>query len=161
MTAYRIDRASVEMAEHANRLRIMANAADGYHAQQHGGTYGAASEALTLALACGIANHSKVHFADATKVARRIVEEVIDNGEDVTYQIEKVFATDSGYDMGFTVDVNVGEVMLDRVTGRTATAHTPPEDRVTRAVWRAFLTASIEDEHSHGGTPTLDDGCGW
>ena len=52
------------------------------------------------------------------------------------------------------------EPYVDRVTGRLADAYTPPEDRVLRSEWRARINAAIEDEHSHGGTPTLDDGCG-
>ena len=106
MTTYKIDEASIQMAELANQLRYLANRADGYHAQQHGGTYGPASDALRLALACGIATHSKVFFGEAEMVARRIVDECIDNGESVTYQIEQVFAPDSGYTVAdWTIEV--------------------------------------------------------
>ena len=107
MNRYKIDRASVEMAEVANRLRIMANAADGYHARQHGGTYGAAHEATILALACGIAEQSKVHFPDAREAAVRLQYECVDNGEDVTYQIERVFAPGSGYHGAVGIDFEV------------------------------------------------------
>ena len=94
---YKIDHASVELAELANTLRVMANAADGYHARQVGGTYGAASEAMRKALACGIAAESRCSFTDATEVAQRIIDECIDNGEDVAYQLREVFHPDSGY----------------------------------------------------------------
>jgi hypothetical protein len=114
MPAYKIDRASVEMAELANRLRIMANAADGYHARQHGGTYGAAHEATILALACGIAEQSKVHFPEAREAASRMQYECVDNGEDVTYQITKVFAPDSGYHGWGGIDFTI--VVVDAST---------------------------------------------
>lgn len=105
MQTYRIDQNSIDMAEHANRLRIMANAAGGYHAQQHGGTYGPASEALTLALACGIAEQNSLYFEEARVVAKQIHEECIDNGEDVTYQITHVFRPGDPYDRGLVIEV--------------------------------------------------------
>jgi hypothetical protein len=159
MDRYRIDQTSVDMAETANSLRIAANAADGYHAQQFGGTYGGASATQRLALACGIAEHSKVHFTVAMEAAQRIVDECVDNGENVAYQIKNVFCPGNPYETPFSIEVIEPEVMYDRVTGRPATAYTPPEDRVTRTVALANITAAVEDEHSHGGTPSLDDGC--
>lgn len=98
---YRIDRASVDMAETANSLRLAANAAPGLHAYQNGGTYGAATDTQVKALAIGIVNESKVSLADATDVARRIVDECVDNGENVGYQLREVFHPDSPYVTGW------------------------------------------------------------
>ncbi len=49
---------------------------------------------------------------------------------------------------------------FDRVTGRPATPFTPPEDLATEAEARAYREAEVADEHSHGGTPSLESGCG-
>jgi len=105
MNHFTIDRDSVEMADLAHALRGRANAASGYHAQQTGGTYGAAAAAHRLALACGIATANRVHFSVAMEAAERIVEECIDNGENTTYQIEQVFCPGNPYDMPFTIEV--------------------------------------------------------
>lgn len=49
--------------------------------------------------------------------------------------------------------------MYDRLTARPATVYTPPEDLVDEAHRFDHLTLLVEDEHSHGGTPSLNDGC--
>lgn len=173
MTVYRIDRASITLAETANVVRVLANAAD-HHAPQDR-TYGAASDTVVMALACGIMQHSMCHFTDARAVARRILDECVDNGENLIYQFTEVFRPGSPHldpDRG-VVPVTIIEVekLVDRVTGRPATAYTPPEDvvtlprfrdRFTDEEWAARMAASeaaVEDEHSHGGSGSLNDGC--
>lgn len=165
MQRYKIDQNSVEMADLANRLRVLSNAADGHHAQQTGGTYGAASEALTLALTCGIAEYSNVPLDEARAVAGQIAYQCVDNGEPVIYQIEKVFNPGSGYHGANGVDFEVvivqPEVIVDRVTGRPATWSTPDENRTPRSEWLARMDAALEEEHGgYGGVPTAGEGCG-
>lgn len=83
MTA--IDSTSVQLAEMADALRVAANAADGYHAQQYGGTYGPAADALVTALACGLATTNRIYFGDARDIARQVYDDIIGSGEDVRY----------------------------------------------------------------------------
>lgn len=85
MTA--IDRQSVRIAEAARNLTIACNAAQGYHPRQCGGTYGQAASAVKIALACGLAETNKIFFDDARRIADEVYEEVIDNGENVEYNL--------------------------------------------------------------------------
>jgi hypothetical protein len=83
MTA--IDRESVTLATMANDLRRAANAAKGYHPLQHGGTYGAAHNAVKLSLACGIAETNKVHFDTARDIVEEVYDTLIDCEESIEY----------------------------------------------------------------------------
>ena len=85
MTA--IDATSVKLATMADELRKAADAADGYHARQNGGTYGPAAEAVVTALACGIAATNVMYFPEAREIASEVYAEMIDNGESVAYNL--------------------------------------------------------------------------
>lgn len=116
MTDYLIDRSSLAAAEVANSLRLWANAADGYHAHEIGGTYGAAKDAVIKALACGMAECSTAYYWDAVASARLILEACVDNGESVTYQIDHVFCPGNPYETPFTVTVVDGDLTIPALT---------------------------------------------
>lgn len=84
---FHIDATSVKLATMADELRKAANAADGYHAQQYGGTYGPAADALVTALACGLATTSHMYFGDARDLAKEVYVQMISNGESVEYNL--------------------------------------------------------------------------
>lgn len=63
------------------------NRLDGYYAQQLGGAYGAIKEALIVTLTCTIAKWAHMRLDDARKIASRLYDEAIDNGESIDYQI--------------------------------------------------------------------------
>jgi len=86
MTA--IDSQSVALAEIADRLRRATNAARGYHPRQHGGTYGAASNALKLSLACGLLETNRILFEVARDIAEEIVETMVCSGEGVRHCLD-------------------------------------------------------------------------
>lgn len=76
------------LIESLNKARITANALGGYHERQAGGTYGAVASATTIALTAAIATQQVIFWPEARMVAERILEEVVDNGENVTYNID-------------------------------------------------------------------------
>lgn len=79
----------VELAETLLAALRTANALDGYHARQVGGSYGAIQTALVTTLACAIlGSHTSFFFDDTRKIAKRLLEEATDNGENVAYQID-------------------------------------------------------------------------
>lgn len=55
-----------------------------------------------------------------------------------------------------------GYLRIARQTRQIPTTVSPVlrERRWMDEVFRADIVAAVEDEHSHGGTPSLDDGCG-
>lgn len=83
----RIDATSVKLATMADELRIAANAADDKHAQQYGGTYGPAAEAVVTAIACGLAETNGLYFGEAREKAKAIDDEMIRNGQSVLYNL--------------------------------------------------------------------------
>lgn len=65
------------------------NRLGGYHERQHGGSYGAIKTALVTTLACAILGSANEFFFDNTrKIAERLYDEAIDNGESIQWQID-------------------------------------------------------------------------
>lgn len=63
-----------------------ANRLDGKMAYQTH-AYGKIQEALIETVACGISDAQPVHFGQSRTIARRLVDEALDNGENIAYQI--------------------------------------------------------------------------
>ncbi len=82
---------ALALVEALLRSLIEANRLDGYFARQVGGAWGAIDEAMVTTLACAIADRSiegnHIFFGDARDIARRLRDEAIDNGENISYQI--------------------------------------------------------------------------
>lgn len=65
-----------------------ANAIDGYHARQQGGSFGAIAEALKKTLWCEIRTLSTTLTPDeVTAIANLLFDEALSNGENIDYQI--------------------------------------------------------------------------
>jgi hypothetical protein len=66
-----------------------ANRLDGYFATQHGGAWGGIHEAVILTLTAAIVTPLPAMFwPDGRDIAKRLVHEALDNGENLAYQIE-------------------------------------------------------------------------
>jgi hypothetical protein len=65
-----------------------ANRLDGYFAQQHGGPWGKIQEAVILTLTAAIATDIPMFWGDARVIATRLLDEALDNGENLAYQID-------------------------------------------------------------------------
>jgi hypothetical protein len=90
MTTNRILNLTDDAIALCNTLRaaaLEANRLDGKMAyQQH--AYGKISDALVETIACAIADSTILHFDEARKIARRLADEAVDNGENISYQID-------------------------------------------------------------------------
>ncbi len=79
--------AALALVETLLRALMEANRLDGTMAYQSH-AFGKIADALVEALACAIADSRVIYFPDARKVARRLYDEALDNGEDIAYQID-------------------------------------------------------------------------
>ncbi|MGL5827749.1 MAG: hypothetical protein ACRCYU_23515 [Nocardioides sp.] len=84
---FAIDQTSATLATMADELRRAANAADGKHSWQDGGTYGAACEAVVTALEVGLGEANGMSGAEARELAERIMYEIAENGDSVVYNL--------------------------------------------------------------------------
>lgn len=85
-----MDATSLALAQTILDAKMMANAADGLHAYQSGGTYGHLHAALEECLVIGLLGPKNMSFGhseldESRVVARTILELVIDSGESVAY----------------------------------------------------------------------------
>jgi hypothetical protein len=65
-----------------------ANRLDGYFAQQAGGAYGVIHDAVVTTLTAAIATARPMFWEDARRIAKRLLDEALDNGENLAYQID-------------------------------------------------------------------------
>jgi hypothetical protein len=91
MTVVSITDAELELVETLRTALYKANALDGDHAYENGGSYGTIKVALITTLAFAIhksTTYPVTPFTECEDIARRIYDEVVDNGEDVKYNID-------------------------------------------------------------------------
>jgi hypothetical protein len=81
-----INAAALALLEVLRTALFTANSLDGTMAYQSH-AFGKIQDALVEATACAIADSQVIYFDDARKIAARLVQEAINNGEDIAYQI--------------------------------------------------------------------------
>jgi len=83
-----IDQKGLALAEDLITSLHTANRLDGYFARQAGGPFGAIHDAVVLTLAAALVTADPLFWEDARAIATRLLDEALDNGENLAYQID-------------------------------------------------------------------------
>lgn len=83
----RMSDGALALCESLRTCLYEANALDGTMSYQ-GHAFGKISDALVETIACALSDAQVIFFGDSRKIARRLHDEMIDNGENIAYQIQ-------------------------------------------------------------------------